>query len=152
MPVSVTMNKEALMASVHKQEAALVRLAARICVQEVQHLMRESPATGRIYPSRTGHGYHQASAPGEPPAVDTGALVKSISANVVATDTGAEAMVGSTLPKRIWAWLEYGTANIAPRPSARPAFQQTIVKIREILKSKNIGATITQVGGEDVGP
>jgi hypothetical protein len=128
------------MASVRKQELSLVRLAARVCVQEVQTLMRTSPATGRVYPSRTGKGMHRASAPGEPPAVDTGALVKSIGATVTETARGGTAVVGSRLPKAIWRFLEYGTANIKPRPSARPAFLKTMVVMQKHLKSSG-GAT-----------
>jgi hypothetical protein len=43
--------------------------------------IQTSPASGKIYP-RGKSGFHQASAPGEPPATDTGFLVNSIQAEL----------------------------------------------------------------------
>jgi hypothetical protein len=72
------------------------------------------PGTGRVY------GSHQASAPGEPPAVDKGDLRRSIGRELV----GNRWRVG-TSEKRAAA-LEYGHvyANgrvLAPRPYFRPS-------------------------------
>lgn len=57
-----------------------------------------------------------ASAPGEPPAPDTGALRGSIA---VAWQDDGTVRVGSGLEYA--PMLEYGTATIEPRPHARPA-------------------------------
>jgi hypothetical protein len=82
---------------------------------EAISLILNSPKTGRFYQHRSV--VHQASAPGEPFASDTGRAVASIetrydfqklTGTVVATD-----------PK--FPFLEFGTQKMEPRPSLRPA-------------------------------
>lgn len=74
------------------------------------------PGSGRVY---RRHGIaHQASAPGEPPAVDTGLLRASIRHEVVDED-GPVAYVGSDVKYAIY--QELGTRYIVPRPYLRPA-------------------------------
>lgn len=98
-----------------KADAVCGRIAMAIWARAAE-LMANSPATGRIY--RYGKVEHRASAPGEPPAVDTGNLINS----------------GYATQKRLGLWevgftaeyaapLEYGTARIAPRPFLRPALE-----------------------------
>ena len=151
MPYQITSNKAAFLASTRKIEIGLVRYAARVAVGHVNRLMRDSVPTGRIYRSRTGTGYHQASAPGEPPAVDTKELVNSIAADVQETATGAEAVVGSNAyDKPVWRWLEFGTRRILPRPSARPAFFVAMEKIREAISAGNRGGVVEGTFGPEV--
>lgn len=74
--------------------------------------------SGRVYVRGNGQNLsstHQASAPGEAPATDTGRTVASIKATV----TGQKAKAYSDLDSLFY--LEYGTMTIAPRPSAVPA-------------------------------
>ena len=61
---------------------------------------------------------HQASAPGEAPATDTGALVNSAYTKKVAD---ADYETGFTVEYA--APLEFGTARMAPRPYLRPAVE-----------------------------
>lgn len=75
------------------------------------------------------YGKHTASAPGSPPNTDTGDLVRSIAFNVDSSKLTAE--VGTNL--RTGAWLEFGTANIAPRPWLFPAFRDNLQKIQKIF-------------------
>jgi len=131
----------AFKSSLHAKEISVVRWAARTCIGEIRNLMEHSPATGRVY-----HG-HRASAPGEPPAVDTGALIGSIEMDVKETPTGGESVVGSRLAKPIWRFLEFGTAHMLPRPSARPAFLTTMIRLKEVLHG---GAGVTGIFGRDV--
>ena len=71
--------------------------------------------------SKSGHWYgkHQASAPGEAPAIDTSELVNSL---------GAKAL--KRLVWIVWAGaeyaihLEYGTVKMAARPFMRPAAER----------------------------
>jgi hypothetical protein len=99
----------------------------------VENRMKElllTPGSGRLYTTRffTDHagvvhpiGHrppHRASAPGEPPASDTGRLLSSISHDIRVEDT-LVARVGS--PLKVAEWLELGTSKMAPRPFARPA-------------------------------
>jgi hypothetical protein len=87
---------------------------------EVKLRMRNSPATGRIYglrrtrrgkkvlgPGFTGK-YHRASAPGEPPAPDTGALLRGVSWQVRNDGHVWFAEVGSNLKYALF--LEHGAA------------------------------------------
>jgi HK97 gp10 family phage protein len=73
----------------------------------------QGPKTGVLY------GNHQASAPKEAPAVDTGALINSITVEFPSRLTGIIA------PHTEYAiYLEYGTRNMAPRPFMRPAAEK----------------------------
>lgn len=117
----------------------LVTTAAVAYTGLVKQQMAESPATGRVYRRIRASGVrrrlrgqtvrrrdyitHQASAPGEPPAVDRGTLLGSITYSVERTGTKVTALMGSTLAK-IPAALEFGRTDgtIAPRPAWRPAW------------------------------
>lgn len=69
--------------------------------------------TGRMY------GRHQASAPGEAPATDTGHLVNSIHVDAGPGELAAEVVVGA----EYGAYLEFGTTDMAPRPFLGPAVE-----------------------------
>ena len=97
---------------------------AFFCEGYAKDLMSGS-RSGRMY------GTHQASAPGEAPAVDTGNLKNSIRAmpdgdgtRVWRVSVGAEYGAG----------LEFGTAKIAARPFMRPSAEETRKKIIEVFK------------------
>jgi hypothetical protein len=102
-----------------KAEAELskaVQATALTINSDIKKAIQGPPKTGRIY-SR-GQKNHQASAPGEAPATDTGALVSSI---VYKQETPLSAIVYSRLP---YAYLlEFGTQKIEPRPSWVPAIE-----------------------------
>ena len=85
------------------------------------------PGTGRIY------GRHQASAPGDPPAVDTGRLRNSI-AHTRPQWNGWEvsAEVGTNVEYA--AALEFGTSRILPRPYMRPALEKARPRIEARLR------------------
>ena len=86
----------------------------------VKRSMHE-PKSGRIY-SRGGKT-HKASAPGEAPAIDYGALVNSVQSKLGnVTRDSAEAEVFTDQESA--AHLEFGTAHIAPRPFMRPAAEE----------------------------
>lgn len=85
-------------------------------------------------------GFHQASAPGQAPAVDTGMLRRS----VVIDDSelrGREVIrnrIGTGI--KYGQWLEFGTRSIAPRPWARPS----LVKVQPVFV-KEVQATIAAI-------
>jgi phage gpG-like protein len=86
---------------------------------------KKGPKTGRVY--RRGKREHQASAPGEAPAVDRGALMSSI----YFTQTNRmSATVGSRLAYAYW--LEFGSQAVDARPSWIPATE----KFRPKLKAR----------------
>lgn len=104
-------------------EQALRQVAFRVAQEAITSM--SEPKTGRLY------GDHQASAPGQAPAIDTGALANSIYVATVSDNNpppGADVTLPQ--PKRntvnvgpsVWygAVLEFG-AGMAPRPFMRPA-------------------------------
>lgn len=68
--------------------------------------------TGKAY--ARGQKVHVASAPGKPPAPDTGRLRNSTQSEVTRTQTGAVGVV--SVNTEYAAALELGTERIAPRP------------------------------------
>jgi len=85
--------------------------------------------------SRVGRGIHwpgnrnPSSAPGDPPARQTGRLQESIAITKRATQAEPYALVGprpqafsGSAPYPVF--LEYGTRHIAPRPFVRPSVSQ----------------------------
>jgi HK97 gp10 family phage protein len=84
--------------------------------------------SGRMY------GKHQASAPGEAPAIDTGALLNSINTELTAaTPTKAEGQVATN---QVYAPpLEFGTSRMAARPFMRPAADKHQDKVAEATQA-----------------
>lgn len=93
-------------------EAAVagVTACAMVLRNEVLRLLQKGPKTGRVYKRRSV--MHRASAPGEAPATDTGALVRSVMMDVVEASLEAIVSVG-TLYARM---LEFGTLLMGRRP------------------------------------
>jgi len=85
--------------------------------------------TGKTY--KRGDTSHQASAPGEAPATDTGSFVNSIRAVI----DESVAFVGTNDERGMW--FEWGTTKIKPRPWLQPAWnknKRTFVRlIRGVL-------------------
>lgn len=65
------------------------------------------------------YGRHRASAPGDPPATDTGRLVTSIGNELATDEKGLHARVGTNVKYALF--LELGTRRMAPRPFLRRA-------------------------------
>lgn len=82
--------------------------------------------SGRLY--RRRGTVHQASAPGEAPASDTGTLANSAEAKLVDIN---RAVVNFSA--QYSSFLEFGTTNIAPRPYARPALMMNRDFITEAI-------------------
>ena len=84
--------------------------------------------TGRIYrrpaPAR---GTYRASAPGEPPAIRSGNLLRSISMPTFPAPNVAQL----TISARYARFLERGTPRMAARPFVRPSIREVIRRFRE---------------------
>ena len=91
-------------AEIRPTVSQVVRKTAHDIEADVKAEMRDEKH-GRTY------GTHQASAPGEAPAVDTGLLINSIQVEEV---TDLTSSVGT--PVEYAATLEFGSSRIAPRP------------------------------------
>lgn len=80
---------------------------------------QRGPATGEIYEKYNPRRTHQASAPGEAPATDTGRLANSVTIDDVGPltiEVGTDVEYGP--------FLEFGTRTIAPRPNWVPSVQE----------------------------
>jgi HK97 gp10 family phage protein len=93
-------------------EACIAGVAACAMVlrNEVVRLLQKGPKTGRTYKRRSV--LHRASAPGEAPATDTGALVRSVMMDVLEASLEAVVSVGTLYAKM----LEFGTLLMGKRP------------------------------------
>ncbi|RWB66573.1 HK97-gp10 family putative phage morphogenesis protein [Mesorhizobium sp.] len=113
--MSVQWNGSAVLAKVRQAALQATVRSVEAVLEEGTHLILDTPKSGKIYERRGVT--HQASAPGEPPASDTGRLVQSGHAEY---DT--KAISGTA----VWSSehadpLEHGTKNMEPRPFARQA-------------------------------
>ena len=118
MPVTVKLvNKFPLISAEMRRNAGQAVRATALRIETTAKESMAGPKSGRIYPRSSGE--HQASAPGEAPAIDTGALVNSVGMEMVSSLT---AQVGTD--KEYGLYLEYGTARVAARPWLTPAVEQ----------------------------
>jgi HK97 gp10 family phage protein len=102
--------------NVEKELGEQVMLAAINTANIARKSIQQGPKTGITYEKYKPRRTHQASAKGQAPATDTGALVSSITQEKTG-DT--EAIVGSRI---IYSkWLEFGTRHMGERPFLRPA-------------------------------
>lgn len=99
-------------------------------IEEGNSMIMDGQKTGRIYRRRGVE--HQASAPGEAPASDTGRLVQSAHSEFDPADLSGEA-IWSTDYAEV---LEFGGARIAPRPFARPALAAKKEEIQQTISDE----------------
>lgn len=115
---------------------------AMLVANDAKQSVARGPKTGRVYTTRfsrnrtTGRIFptearvpHQASAPGEPPATDTGKLVGSIV-------SGAKGLSGFVEARSLYALhLEYGTRDMAARPFLVPAFERNRDRCGQLIRA-----------------
>jgi hypothetical protein len=105
--------------------ALIVDATALEAVTDVRKAIQGPPKTGREYARGVNNDkVHRASAPGEAPATDTGALVSSIYNESRGKYSRA---IGSRLNYAYY--LEFGTFRMAKRPSWIPAVERAIPKM-----------------------
>lgn len=104
-----------------------VEATALEAVTDVRKAIQGPPKTGREYPR--GDKIHRASAPGEAPATDGGALVGSIYNTRINDFTAA---IGSRLDYAFF--LEFGTLRMEPRPSWVPAAEKNAPRLVKRLE------------------
>lgn len=93
--------------------------------------MQRTPKTGKRY--KRGKRWHIASSPGNPPAIDTGQLLRSIAMDVRIDEVEVGVKSGAPYAR----YLEEGTKKtnkLKPRPFLAPAVEEEVPKIeRRIL-------------------
>jgi hypothetical protein len=105
--------------------ALIVDATALEAVTDVRKAIQGPPKTGREYARGINNDkVHRASAPGEAPATDGGALVSSIYNESRGKYAKA---IGSRLDYAYY--LEFGTFKMAKRPSWIPAVERAIPKM-----------------------
>lgn len=109
--VVAALRQAAFRGVVRGTEAVKTRMVERI---------QQPPKTGRIYKR------HQASAPGESPASDTGRLAQSITTSYDVPNITGYVNVATEYAEA----LEFGTPRIAPRPYARVSLAEKTEEIR----------------------
>ena len=103
------------------------KAAHRFRSQTINYILR-TKKTGRFY--RRRGVLHQASAPGESPASDTGRLVNSITVVMNLAELSAVIQANT----RYAEWLEYGTENMEPRPFFRPTMTYLRPELYRIIQ------------------
>jgi hypothetical protein len=85
------------------------------------------PKTGRVY------GNHQASAPGQYPASDTGRLAAGVRM-VIPTEATMTGQVGTNVV--YGPMLEFGTSKMAARPWLLPSFERAKIGVERELRAR----------------
>lgn len=114
-----------------EMDRLVFRIAHQIRNNAIE-LINSTPRDGRQY--RRGGVTHTASSPGNPPAPDTGALIRSIQVEHEPGSLRARVVVGAKYAKE----LEFGTRKMAARPFLRPASKQVRDQMPELLQSVDI--------------
>lgn len=109
------------------------------CCQLVQVTAQKSMTNTKIntavtyYNTNKSKGHHPSVA-GNPPAVDTGSLRRSITYDV--DEMKKEARVGSVITNPPYgAYLEFGTSKLQPRPWLKPALEENEKKCQQIMRN-----------------
>ena len=94
------------------------------------------PGDIKAFKGGMAHTFHRASAPGEAPATDTGALLRSVVLKSekggltmfigVSFGSGGAKVTGESAPIEYAKFLEYGTSKIAARPFVKPALDKNM--------------------------
>ena len=108
-------------------------LAGGMAIQAgMKRRITQGGKSGRLYKRGKG-GWHQASAPGEAPASDTGALANSIETRISKSSPDyAESETGPTV--EYGGMLEYGTSRVKARPYARPTLDEDADLIQDAMR------------------
>jgi HK97 gp10 family phage protein len=134
----------ALEAEVRQAVEEALKAGVQMIANDAKRSVARGPKTGNIYTHyfRTGPNGgvfpvekrvpHQASAPGEAPATDTGRLLNSIVAD--AEFVGNEITGYVRADVEYARFLEYGTRKILPRPFLIPAIERNAKRIADLVR------------------
>ncbi len=125
-----------LRATQQKVETELGKSIAKCCAtiqREAQTEMRDTAVDTSIsYYSHNKRIPHHPSIAGNPPAVDTGTLRRSITYTV--DEKNLVGYVGSVINDPPYGvYLEYGTSRMKPRPWLKPATEKSLETIKRLM-------------------
>jgi HK97 gp10 family phage protein len=129
------MEKRILEKAPQNAKRACQRSADLVRNKSIDSISRGSPS-GETYEKYNPRRTHVASAPGQPPATDTGFLVSSIYSEVGVDRGDIVGMVRASAPYAIF--LEFGTMNMAARPFFEPALMSERKKIKAIFMQEGV--------------
>ena len=109
-----------------------LRRASLIVEGEAKQSIQRGTKTGKIYKRRSIT--HQASAPGQAPASDTGFLVSNIT-STAPTNVMKNIEVNVISKAPYSKFLEFGTRNMEARPFLQPALEKNRRKIKQIFRA-----------------
>lgn len=118
--------KDALFETKRKMNRS-VDIVRNHVVESIQRGAKSGETYELYNPRRT----HTASAPGQPPATDTGFLVSNVSTQVKTQGKKVIGQIVSSAPYSVH--LEFGTTKMRPRPFMQPALQKNKRKIQKIF-------------------
>ena len=90
-------------------------------------------ANGTVRPGKKRKKAHRASAPGDPPAVDTGNLRRNRATEVISVGGGVSIGILSVNSEYAEA-LEFGTEKMAPRPFLGPIITESAERLKEAFR------------------
>lgn len=113
---TIKFDQQQVVKEIREGSRDLIREVA-FAIEAEMKLLMTGPKSGREYRQKGGI-IHQASAPGEAPAVDTSNLIGSIDTRII---SDSEAVI--SIPVEYAEALEFGAPKrgLAPRPFVRPA-------------------------------
>lgn len=130
-------NLTAIGAKADREAQKALEAAALIVRNDAVRSIQKGPKTGRIYErgvakkGRRKKVMHQASAPGQAPATDTGMLASNITFYGRAGRRPTAYVEAQMHYSRD---LESGTRKMSPRPFMRPALQRNKAKVLELVR------------------
>lgn len=134
--MTVRWDQEPIDARVRQAAFRAVVRTTELVLEDGTRLIASPPKTGRVYERHNPRRTHQASAPGEAPATDLGALMAS--GRTIYPDQQDLFIVRGTVN---WSTayaraLELGTEKIAPRPYARPAIDHAAPSLQTGMQAE----------------
>ena len=108
----------------------LVGRAANLVRNTAVTSINQGAKSGVVYELYNPRRTHRASAPGEPPATDTGYLVSNIFTNIDTDGLGASVESRAEYSS----YLEFGTQKMAARPFMQPALEENKPRIRRLQR------------------
>lgn len=111
-----------------------MKAAALLVQADATQSLSRGGRSGRVY--KRGNVQHKASAPGEPPATDTGRLQGSMGSDVLVLAKQVVGFIFAQVNYAVFLETELGLPRVAPRPFLRPAILNNTKKILRILSRK----------------